>query len=267
MENYEEFKTAENIPGKNSGGVISHAFEIYKNTFGYPLVAVLFLGIIIVILFFVTGVGATFMGIIQESQSGKTMSYSEMNEIMYGETSFLKFAGIIILAYILLFSPVVIGTIYLAHKKNTNQQIRFSDLFIGFKQNYLKIVLYGLLMSLVSAVCSQIFFYLPQQIPFVTIVLQHLPEVFIMPFFFLGFPFLLFQNVSVAGAVKKSFETAKDNYSVFLLINLLAYLCSLLGVLGCGICVIFTFMFYYSVMYSAYCAYVELPKQSIKINN
>ncbi|WP_379967366.1 hypothetical protein [Epilithonimonas sp. UC225_85] len=243
MENFNEFESKGNVPNRDSGSIISHAFGIYKDIFIYPLVAGLIFFIVISILLSLTGVWAIFMDASQNSGGGYN---PDIYRELYHGTPFLTFAGSASLFNILLFSPLVVGTIYIAHKKNIKQDIQFSDLFIGYKQNFLNIVLFGLIFAIVSGICSWLFY---------------IPAVFVMPFLFFGYPFLLFQNISAIEALKRSIDIVKNNYVDILVINLLAYLCSLLGFFACCIGIIITYMFYYSTMYSAYCAYVALPRQ------
>ncbi|TDX84544.1 hypothetical protein [Epilithonimonas xixisoli] len=245
MENFNEFENTGTVPDRDTGNIISHAFEIYKGIFMYPLVAGILYFIALSVIASITGLGALFMEMGQNSQSMGSYDPEMYNDI-YRSTPFLTFMGGFSIINILLFSPLIVGTIYIAHKKNLNQKIDFSDLFIGYRQNFLHIVLYGLIFSIASIICTN---------------LCYVPAIFVMPFLFLGYPFLLFQNVSAIEALKNSFEIVKNNYGNFLLLNLLAFLCSYLGLIGCCIGIILTYMFYYSTMYSAYCAYVALPRQ------
>lgn len=244
MDNFKELETTGKIPDRDSGSIISHSFTIYKDIFVYPLVVGILLAVILSVLAGITGFWAALIGISEEAQSGG-YNPDVYNEI-YRSGPFLTFAGGASLFNILVFSPLIVGTIYIAHKKNINQPIEFSDLFIGYKQNFLNIVLYGLVFAIATGICSWLFY---------------VPAVFIMPFLFLGYPFLLFQNVSAIEALKNSIDVVKNNYADFLIINLVAYICSFLGIFGCCIGIIITYMFYYSTMYSAYCAYVALPRQ------
>ena len=181
------------------------------------------------------------------SQSSSGGNYDpELYKAIYTSSPFLYFMGGSSLLNILLFSPLIVGVIYMAHKHNNKEALQFSDLFIGYKQNTLQIILYGLIFSIVVGISTQ---------------LCYIPAIVIMPFLYLGYPFLLFQNVSAIEALKRSFEIVKNNYVDFLVINLLAYLCSMLGMIACCIGLIVTYMFYYSTMYSAYLAYVAVPKE------
>ncbi len=250
MENFNEFEMTGKVPNRDSGSIISHAFEIYKSTFVYPLVAGIIFVIGISILATVTGFWAAAMDMGQTSRSLGGYD-ADMYKELYRGTPFLTFAGGASLFNIFLFSPLVVGTIFVAHKRNLNQQIQFSDLFIGFKQNFLNIALYGFIFAIAAGISSWLFY---------------IPAIFIMPFLFLGFPFLLFQNASAFEALKKSIDIAKNHYVDILLLNLLAYICSALGIIACCIGIVFTYMFYYSTMYSAYCAYVALPREIKTIN-
>ena len=245
MENFNELEPVGKVPGKDSGSIISHAFDLYKGIFIYPMVAGLLFFIAVGIVASITGLSAMFMEMGQSSESMGSYDPERYNEI-YRSTPFLAFMGGFSILNILLFSPLIIGTIYIAHKKNLNQHIDFSDLFIGYKQNFVNIVIFGFIFSIVAMICTN---------------LCYIPAIFVMPFLFLGYPFLLFQNASAIDALKSSFEIVKNNYGDFLLLNLLAYLCSALGIVACCIGIIVTYMFYYSTMYSAYCAYVTLPRQ------
>jgi len=76
----------------------------------------------------------------------------------------------------------------------------------------------------------------------------------------LGGPILLFENASFSDALSKSYQIAKENYSVFIGATLLGILISISGLLLCGIGVILTMYFYFAVMYALYVAYVGKPK-------
>ena len=244
METFDEFNKSGTVPNRNSGDIISHALGIYKGIFMYPIIAGLFFFVVISILMAVTG----FFGVVMDLSKAQGPNGYDPSAYtgLYTTAPFLTFAVSSSLINILLFSPLVIGVLYIAHKYNKKEQIHFNDLFIGFRQNFLHIAIFGIIFSIVSSVSTQ---------------LCYLPAVFILPFFFLGFPFLLFQNATAFQAIGRSFEVVKNNYVDFLIINLLAFLCSMLGIVACCIGIIITYMFYYSTMYSAYLAYVGMPKE------
>jgi hypothetical protein len=99
----------------------------------------------------------------------------------------------------LLLSPLYVGLIYMVNKFNTKNPIEFSDLFIGYRQNFVNILIYSFL--------SGIIFQLQQ--------LCFLPFIFVYPFLLIGYPILLFENASATDALSKSFNIAKENYGTF----------------------------------------------------
>ena len=143
-------------------------------------------------------------------------------------------------------APLYVGLIYMANKYNFNQPLQVSDLFIGYKQNFLNIVLYSLVSSVVMGIAF---------------MMCVIPGFFVIPFFLLGYPILLFENASFGEAISKSFKIAKENYGIFLGASVLGLLISLAGVVLCGIGIIATALFYFAVMYSAYCAFCGAPRQ------
>lgn len=62
-------------------------------------------------------------------------------------------------------------------------------------------------------------------------------------FFFLGYPILLFENAGAIEAISKSFNIVKENYGAFLLLNLVAFLLSGLGIIACCIGIIVSAFF------------------------
>ena len=133
----------------------------------------------------------------------------------------------------------------MANKINFKQQIVFADLFIGYKQNFVNILVYGLISSILTSIAF---------------MLCVIPGFFVLPFFLLGYPILLFENATFSEALSKSFAIAKENYGVFLGASLLGLLISIAGVFLCGIGLVATIPFYLVVMYSTYCAFCGRPR-------
>ncbi len=146
----------------------------------------------------------------------------------------------------LLLAPLYVGLIYMVNKYNTKNPVEFSDLFIGYRQNFVNILIYSFLSGLISTVAAALCFF---------------PVIFVYPFLLIGYPILLFENASATEALSKSFNIAKENYGVFLLTGFLGALISLAGVILCGIGIILTAPFMMVVMYSTYCAFLGKPRQ------
>jgi len=79
--------------------------------------------------------------------------------------------------------------------------------------------------------------------------------------FLLGYPILLFENANAMDAISKTYNIAKENYSIFLGTSFLGIIISAAGIILCCIGLIFTLPFIYIAMYSIYCAYLGKPRQ------
>lgn len=238
MDNFQEFEQT-NGPEKTAGSIISHAFEMYKSLFLYA--------ILVMVICFIASM------LVQAVSGFDSMAFSEEMQAADGDFSSMDFLAIPgmstyyglsgLLGIILL--PLYVGLIYMANKINFKQQIVFADLFIGYKQNFVNILVYGLISSILTSLAF---------------MLCVIPGFFVLPFFLLGYPILLFENATFSEALSKSFSIAKENYGVFLGASLLGLLISIAGVFLCGIGLVATIPFYVVVMYSTYCAFSGRPR-------
>lgn len=237
MSEFNEFDQQGSAPNRETGSIISHAFEMYKGVLGYAVVAMIvyMLGGYIIQLIF--GIDSASM-VEEMRESGGNFNYwSTPGLPLYMGASSL---------FGLLLSPLYVGLIYIVNKYNTKTPIEFSDLFIGYRQNFVNILIYSLLTWLISSVA---------------LALCVLPIIFVYPLLLIGYPILLFENASAIDALSKSFNIAKENYGTFLATGLLGVLISFAGIFLCGIGLILTAPFIMIVMYSTYCAYLGKPRQ------
>ena len=242
MENFTEFEKTGTVPQRDTGSIISHAFEMYKGFIGYAILAMIIYAV-------ASSLIQTFSGVDQQAvldqvkSSDGSVDYTEIWKIegmkeYYGLSALLSF----------LLGPLFVGMVYMAHKVNNKLKLNFSDLFIGYRQNFLNILIYSFISSVIIGISFMLCF---------------LPALFIGPMLLIGYPVLLFENANAMDALKKTFTVAKENYGVFLATGLLGTLISMSGFLLCIIGVLITAPFIYSVMYSTYIAFVGKPRQII----
>jgi len=239
MTSFQEF-SQQKAPERSSGEIISHAFEMYKGIFLYELLAMVLYFVVSLLVQPVSGFDSREFSEVISSSDGDFSSVNVWSvpglKLYYGLSGLLS----------LILAPLFVGLIYMANKYNFNQPLQVSDLFIGYKQNFLNIVLYSLVSSVVMGIAF---------------MMCVIPGFLVLPFFLLGYPILLFENASFGEALGKSFKIAKENYGVLLGASVLGLLISLAGVVLCGIGIIATALFYFAVMYSAYCAFCGTPRQ------
>ena len=237
MSEFNEFDQQGSVPNRDTGSIISHAFEMYKGVFGYGIVAMIIYLLGGSVIQMLTGFDSASIVEDMRSSGGDFNYWSAPGLPLYMGASSL---------FGLLLSPLYVGLIYMVNKYNTKSPIEFSDLFIGYRQNFVNILIYSLLSGIISSVA---------------LALCVLPIIFVYPFLLLGYPILLFENASATDALGKSFNIAKENYGIFLLTGFLGFLISIAGVILCGIGVILTAPFIMIVMYSTYCAFLGKPRQ------
>lgn len=238
MQNFNDFNGPQ-APQRNTGDIISHAFNLYKGVFLY--------GIAIMVLYFI----ASF--IVQLLSGFDSVAFNEEIMAAQGDFSSLDLANIpgLYLMYALsaalgfLIAPLYVGFLYVTDKYNKQQPISFGDLFYGFKNNLGNIIVYSILSTVIIMVAF---------------MLCIVPALFVIPLLMLGYPILLFENATATEALSKSFRIAKENYGTFLGVALLSLLISMAGIILCGVGVVITAMFYIVAMYSLYTAFVGVPR-------
>lgn len=240
MSNFDEFDRPIG-PEKDTGSIISHAFENYKKVLLYGVL--LFLGVFVAssllstLLQFVLGISAQDPELMKEVMETKDFSLLFTSPGFVTNTSSSYILG-------LLFYPLYTGFLYIVHKANNNLEFNFSDLFIGYRQNTLNIILYALISGIIIGI---------------GIMLCVIPGILIYALTFIGLPILFFENKGAIESLQKAFEVSKEHLWTMVGTSVLAVIISILGVFLCGIGIVFTAMFSYAVMYSAYCALCGTP--------
>ncbi|MGO4708496.1 beta-carotene 15,15'-monooxygenase [Chryseobacterium sp. 2TAF14] len=240
MSEFNEFDQQGSVPERSTGSIISHAFEMYKGVFLYALVTMIIYLIADFVLQSVTGLN--FYSNYSSFRDFDEDNYRNILVNRPGMSLYYSFSGLLSI----LLAPLYVGLIYIANKFNTKSAIEFSDLFIGYRQNLGNILLYSLVTNIIL---------------WVSALLCVLPVFFVYPLFLLGYPILLFENANAMDAISKTFNIAKENYSVFIGTAFLGILISAAGIILCCVGIIFTLPFIYIAMYSIYCAYLGKPRQ------
>ncbi|MEC3874268.1 beta-carotene 15,15'-monooxygenase [Chryseobacterium salviniae] len=244
MSEFNEFDQQGSVPERNTGSIISHAFEMYKGIFLYAIVVMIICVLADVIVQSVTGYNS--WGGFRDFRSFDDFEGGDFYNYEYWNGPGASFYYLLSFILNVFLSPLYIGLIYIANKYNTKIAIDFSDLFIGYRQNLSNILIYSLIVNIILGI---------------SIALCGLPFFFVFPLFLLGYPVLLFENATAMDAINKTYNIAKENYGTFLGTSLLGLLISAAGFVLCCIGIIVTAPFILAVMYSAYCAYFGKPRQ------
>lgn len=232
---------------KNAGGLgprfdfsslFSHAFDLFKRSFGWQLLAMLILVIIGAIVNSIVNAifGVNQMIVKEQIRNMQGAGMTEVFRTVVTAPGQMRSLIATSLFGCLLF-PLNAAFPYLMHKANTNQTMGFNDLFIGYQRNFGQLFLLGLLNSVIT---------------YVSFVLCVIPYFFVLPLIYTATCFVLFENKTAVDALKSSFNLAKLNYGTMLGFALVAMLFALGGILLCCIGVLATAPFYYAASYSPY---------------
>jgi len=238
MDNFNEFDQQGAVPARSTGDIISHAFDTYKGVVLYAIVTMILYMIASFIIQAVSGFNTQGMYEEMMANPGARPDYLAIPGIKtyYGLSGLLG----------ILLTPLFVGLVYISHKANAKQTISFTDLFYAYKNNFVNILIYALISNIILAI---------------GFTLCVIPGLLILPLFLIGYPIILFENASATEALSKSFNIAKENYGTFFGVALLSALISFAGIILCGIGLLATAPFYLTAAYSAYLAFVGLPKQ------
>lgn len=242
MSEFNEFDQQGSAPERNTSSIISHAFEMYKGVFLYALVMMIIYFIADFLIQSITGFGSWSNYSDFRDFEDFEDNYRSILIHKPGMSLYYSFSGLLSI----LVSPLYVGLIYIANKFNTKVPIEFSDLFIGYRQNLGNILLYSLITNIIL---------------WVSLAMCVIPVFFVYPLFLLGYPILLFENANAMDAISKTYNIAKENYSVFIGTAFLGIIISVAGIILCCVGIIFTLPFIYIAMYSIYCAYLGKPRQ------
>lgn len=127
MSQFDEFDQQGKAPARNTGAIISHAFEMYKGVFLYGLVVMIIYFVADFILQLITGFSlwTDFDSFNDFDDAESRLWRNSEVKFYYSSTGLLNIA----------LTPLYLGLIYVTNKFNNKQQIDFNDLFIGYRQN------------------------------------------------------------------------------------------------------------------------------------
>ena len=133
METFDEFDQP-NLPQKTSGDIISHAFETYKGVIGYAILAMVIYLLASVLIQSLSGFNSrAFSSEIMNS----TGNFGDINVwAIPGMTTYYGLSGLLGI----LVAPLYVGVIYMANKSELKERLDISDLFIGYRQNFVNIL-------------------------------------------------------------------------------------------------------------------------------
>lgn len=253
MENYVRNKL-EQIKREGYGlhleAVLSNAFDIHKKSILPGFVAT-FIYIIVMLIVGLSMFGTLYgMSITEFAEAiGKNPQAVEVTMSNISISSILIYSLVSGIAGALI-APVLSGLYKVAYNTQYGGNGSVTDLFIYYKQPYfLNIFIYTFLFSFVLQMIN---FGFDRFIPAFGGVIAFVVQIFLGVSLVLTIPFIIFGNFSWIDSVKASFAVTFKNWFFLFFILLISVIIAFIGILFCGIGVLFTFPFLYIVTFVLY---------------
>lgn len=232
-------------PRFDFSSLFNHAFDLYKRSFGWQVLAIIFVMIIGLV---TSSVVNTVFGVNQVmlNEQIRRIDGTDMTEVFRTVISAPGQMQSLIASSLLgtLLFPLNAAFPYLMHKANTNQTIGFEDIFIGYRKNFVQLLILGFLITLIM---------------YVSVAMCIIPYFLVIPLWYTATCFVLFENKTAVEALKSSFNLGKVHYGTLLGFSFIAILFAIGGLLLCCIGIVLTVPFFYAAAYSPYVSNRGVP--------
>lgn len=230
--------------------VFNHAFENYKKIALYAGLA-LFVFLVL-------------MGIIVAGIAVSVMGMAVLNEKFIENLKLENLSGVYIILYLIvavffsaLLSPFNAGLLKMAYSAEKDEEFHVSTFFEYFKVPYFKELFTAtILISLVSSGLSILLELVNIQI------LGLLTSMAVSFLTILTLPLIIFGDLKAIDAIQSSFTIVMKQPVTLILLVVVAYIGSFVGLIGCCIGMFFTVPFIYSTQYTIYCAIVGIDSKT-----
>ena len=241
---------AENGYELDFSNVFNQAFDNYKKI-------ALLVGAIILIL--VIGFTIIFGGI-----AGVFIGIGSYTELLTGMNPASQSTVGILITFIAsvigaaLFAPLTAGIIKIAHLAEINEEFSFSNAFDYYKSEFFKEIFIAtcIISSIGSALSTLINLLKSAEIVSITDIILSLSAGVISGLIsfltFLTVPSIIFGEFKAIPAIKASILLVSKNWLLILVLLIVGFIFSLLGIIGFCIGIFFTLPFFYSLQYIIY---------------
>ncbi len=236
--------------GLHLENVLSTAFDIHKKIILPGFIATLlyvFAMLVMSLTMFETLYGinlAEFMDMVQRNPAAveSTMGNIGMTSMLIYSLVFGVVTGLI--------TPLLAGIYKIAYHTQYGGSPSISGLFYYYRQPYfLNIFIYSFLFA---AVIQFLNLFLAQSLPIWGAILAFLIQVVVSVTFVLTVPFIVFANYSWIEALKASMNVTTKNWFFLFFILVISLIISILGVIFCGIGILFTYPFIHIATFVLY---------------
>ncbi|HUH34413.1 MAG TPA: hypothetical protein VL022_01140 [Moheibacter sp.] len=236
--------------GLHLEGILSQAWAIFKKTFlSLSVVSLVYMLTMVVIwsLMFESLYGYSFAEIIQMAQDNPEALESSMGNFTL--TSSLIYSLVFGLGTALV-APILAGIFQVCYRQKYEGGSSSSDLFVFYKTPYFgNILIYSFLLSFVLQMLN---FLMSEWVPTMGGMLGTFLQVLIQVSLVFTIPLIVFGKMGWIEAMQSSIKITTKNWFFLFFVLAIGLILSMLGILLCGIGVMFTYPFFYVVVFAIY---------------
>lgn len=220
--------------------VFNKAFENYKKIAVYAGLAILVFGFLSII---IAGVGV--IGFIGPEHINPNAFKQLEAKLLQPEYIRYQFIGVLILNC--LFSPISAGFLKMAEAGNKDVEFKIGEFFYYYNWLYFKeLILATFIITFVNTGISSLLTY--YKIPIIGEIISAVIGILTV----LSIPLIIFGKQKAIGAIKASIRLTCSKFLTLFLLLFVAFLGSLVGLIGFCIGVLFTIPFSMSMQYAIY---------------
>ena len=233
--------------------VFNKAFENYKKIALYAGLAILIFGFLFV---FLAAIGViSFVG--AEHLNENAIKQFEAKIL---KQEYLGYQFIAVLAINSLFSPISSGFLKMAESADKDVEFKMRQFFSYYKWSYFKelFVVIFIITFLGTGIDSLLTFY---KIPVLGGIISFIISIFTV----LSIPLIIFGKQKAAAAIKASISLTSSHFLTLFLLLFVAFLGSLVGLIGFCIGVLFTIPFNMSMQYAIYDSIIGVETEDVVV--
>lgn len=236
--------------GLNLESLLSRTFNIYKKSFFQLSLVMLLYTFALVFTWFLMFefiYGVEFVELIEMAQDDPSIVNGVMANIDLSRG--LIYSAVLAVATAIV-SPIFAGVNKLAYQIHNDRPFSIGDLFAYYKQPYFSnIFVFSLILAFVVQFLGVV---LMQVIPQLASIASIWIQIFLNVSLIFVIPLIVFGDMKWVEAMKASFKISFKNWFFLLFVLGIGLILSYLGILLCGVGIIFTYPFFYVLIFVIY---------------
>lgn len=230
--------------------LLSRTFNIYKKTFFLLSLVIIMYSVAVATIWFSMFefvYGVKFVELIEMAQNDPNFVNELMSNMSFSKGLIYSLVLSIAVAFV---APIFAGINKISLKVKREKTYSLGDLFTYYQQPYFfNIIVFSFILSFVIQFLGVVFSNI---VPSFGSVASLWLQIFMNVSTVFTIPFIVFGDMKWVEAIKASFKIAFKNWFFLMFVLAIGFIISYLGILLCGVGIIFTYSFLYVLIFVIY---------------